>query len=70
MKQWIPLAISKKICYFPSKAKKIIVFAFTYVLENLALIYGDLWIYLFSVCSDEARPGSVKRFIASIFRSR
>ncbi len=43
-----PLAISKKF-YFRSKAKNIIVFAFTYVLESFALFYGDFCMDLYSV---------------------
>jgi hypothetical protein len=51
------LAISKKICYFQnfhSKAKNIVVFAFTNVLESFALFYGDFCMDLYSVASDEA----------------
>jgi hypothetical protein len=46
-----------KNCYFRtfrSKAKNIIIFAFTYVLKSFALFYGDFCIDLYSVDSDEA----------------
>jgi hypothetical protein len=69
MKPWIPLAISKKTTRnFRSKAEKIVVFAFTYVLDSFALFYGDFCMDLYSVASDEAGQWSVKRFIASIFK--
>ncbi len=38
-----------------AKPKNIVVFAFTYVLENFALFYGDFCMNLYSVDSDEAR---------------
>jgi hypothetical protein len=64
------LAISKKICYFRSKAENIVVFAFTYVLESFALFYGDFCMDLFSVDSYEAMKQGGKCFIASIFKQR
>jgi hypothetical protein len=62
-----------------AKPKNIIIFAFTYVLECVALFNGDLCMDLYSVASDEAMKqgsealnasslqfiSSVKRFIAS-----
>jgi hypothetical protein len=47
----------KKTSYFRnfrSKAKNIVVFAFTYVLESFAMFYGDFCMDLYSVASDEA----------------
>jgi hypothetical protein len=37
-----------------AKAKNIIVFAFTYVLEIFTLLFGDFCTDLYSVVSDEA----------------
>ncbi len=58
MKQWIPLAISKKIHYFRSfrsKAKKTSSSLPLHMcLESFALFYGDFCMYLFSVDSNEA----------------
>ncbi len=71
MKPWIPLAISKKFVISvisAAKPKKIVLFAFTYVLESFALFYGDFCMDLYSVASDEARQWSVKRCIASLFK--
>ncbi len=48
-----------------AKSKNIVVFAFTFVLDSFGLFYGDFCMDLYSVDSDEARRGSVKRFIAS-----
>jgi hypothetical protein len=53
MKRLIPLAISQKIRYFRSKAKNIVVFAFTYALESFALFSGNFLIDLYRVDSDE-----------------
>ncbi len=56
MKQWIPLAISKKFVISVisvAKPKNIVVFAFTYVMESFALFYGDFCMDLHSVASDE-----------------
>ncbi len=41
-------------CSFRSKAKNIVAFAFTYVLESYALYYGDFCMDLYSVDSNEA----------------
>ncbi len=37
-----------------AKSKKIIVFAFTFVLDSFGLLYGDFCMDLYSVDSDEA----------------
>ncbi len=53
-----------------AKPKNIVVFAFTYVLESFALFFGDFWMDIYSVDSDEARRWSIKRFITLIFKHR
>ncbi len=77
MKQWIPLTISKKNCFFfcifRSKVKK-------HRRLCLYICVGQFWPVLwgflhgFIKCwqrwSDEARQWSIKRFIASIFKKR
>jgi hypothetical protein len=64
--------------------KNIIVFAFTYVLESFALLFGDFCMDVYSVDSDEAMKQGDKalnasslqflsiiyRFIAMIFSQR
>jgi hypothetical protein len=59
-----------------AKPKNMIIFAFTYVLESFALLYGDFCLDLYSVDSDEALSASsllllrrVERFIATILFS-
>ncbi len=49
MKRWIHWAVSKKICYFRSFRKKAdyLVFAFTYVLETFALLFGNFYMELY-----------------------
>jgi hypothetical protein len=37
-----------------AKSKKIVVFAFTFVLDSFGLFYGDFCMDLYSVDSDEA----------------
>ncbi len=82
MKRWITWAISKKIVISVvslTKLKNIVVFAFTYALETFALFFGDFYMDLYSVDSDEGMKrgdealnasslqflSSVKGFIAS-----
>ncbi len=72
MKPWIPLAISKKFVISVisvAKPKNIVVFAFTYVLENFALFYGKICMDLYSVArmkrGNEALNASSLQFLSS-----
>jgi hypothetical protein len=63
----------KKIRFFRifrSNVKKIVVFAFTFVLDIFGLFFDNFCMDLYSIDSDEARRWSIKRFIASIFKKR
>jgi hypothetical protein len=54
MKQWFILAIEKKFLYSKTKSKIIDVFALTYVLKILALLYEYFGMNSYSVDSNEA----------------